>query len=98
MELQDNHQPKARRETMLTLLLAGLGGGGFLLFLILVTQGVFFFVVLTVGAMMAVGFLHYLLWGHAMTLSVEERQALDLAARQEERERDMLRDRLRRRH
>jgi hypothetical protein len=98
MELQDNHQPKARRETMLTVLLAGLGGGGFLLFLILVSGGFFFFVLLAVAAIAALGFVHYLLWGHGMTLSVEEQQALDLAARQEERDMEMLTNRLRRRH
>ena len=97
MEVHDNGQPKARRETMLTLLLAGLGGGGFLLFLILVSGGFFFFVLLAVAAITALGFVHYLLWGQAMSLSVEEQQVLDLATRQEEREMEMLTDRLRRR-
>jgi amino acid permease len=95
MEGHDNHQPSKRRETMLTVVLTGLGAGVFLLFLILVTGGFFFFVALAVVGITALGVLHYWLWGQSMTEDVAAEQAQDMASQESQREREMLR---RRRH
>jgi hypothetical protein len=61
---------RRRRETFLGLLLAFFFGGGFVLFLILVTGGFFLYVLLAVAAIGAVGSVHYLLWGRALTVDV----------------------------
>jgi hypothetical protein len=95
MEGNDNHQPSKRRETMLTVVLTGLGAGAFLLFLSLVTLGFFFFVALAVVGITALGVLHYWLWGQSMTEDVAAEQALDMASQESQREREMLRRRRR---
>src|SRR5436190_315735 len=99
MELHDNHQsspspaPSSHRETLLTLMLATLGAGAFVLLLILLT-GVFFYVVLAVGALTALGFFHYLVWGYAMTQEVVQEQQRERAL-QIDQEKDMLSDKIR---
>jgi high-affinity Fe2+/Pb2+ permease len=68
--------PRQGRETILTLVLALLFGGGFLLFLILVSGGFFFYVGSIAAVIIALGFIHYALWGSLMEQSVAaERQA-----------------------
>jgi hypothetical protein len=89
MEGNDNHQPSKGRETMLTVVLTGLGAGVFLLFLILVTGGFFFFVGLAVAGITALGVLHYWLWGQAMTEDVAAEQEQHLAAQETQSERDI---------
>lgn len=64
-----------RRETLLTVILTGLGAGAFLLFLIFISGGFFFYVTLAVAAMVALGFFHYVLWGYSMTQEVADEQA-----------------------
>ena len=61
---------RRRRETFLGLLLAVFLGGGFALFLILVTGGFFLYVLLAVAVIGMVGWVHYLLWGRALTQEV----------------------------
>jgi hypothetical protein len=77
----DFHEPSRGRETMLTLLLTGLGMGAFLLFLIFVTSGFFLYVVLAVGGITALGFVHYILWGRAMTQDVAGEQEHEIVVR-----------------
>ncbi len=58
------------RETFLGFLLVLFMGGGFLLYLIVITGGVFLYVVLAVVIIGIVGYLHYLIWGQALTQEV----------------------------
>lgn len=57
---------------MLAFLLVALLGGIFFVFLNLVTFGIFFYVLAAVVGIMAVGFLHYVLWGYDMSEEVAE--------------------------
>jgi len=73
-----------QRGNFLTLALTALFGGGFLLFLIFASGGFFFHVLVVVAIMAAVGFLHYVLWGQALTQQVAaEKEADELRERQE---------------
>jgi fatty acid desaturase len=74
MQLNDHPEP-SHRETLLTVILTGLGAGGFLLFLIMISGGFFFWVLVAVAVMVGLGFFHYILWGYAMTQEVAEEQA-----------------------
>jgi hypothetical protein len=62
--------PRQRRETFLSFFLALFFGCGFLLFMIVVTGGFFLYVIIAVVVIGIVGYLHYLLWGHALTQEV----------------------------
>ena len=65
-----------QRGTLLTLMLTLLGGGGILFFLVLVSGGFFGYVIAAVIAIALVGYVHYQLWGAAMTREVSgEREA-----------------------
>jgi hypothetical protein len=76
MTMEPSQQPQPPlRETMLTVVLTGLGAGAFLLFLIVISGGFFFYVVLAVAAMVGLGYFHYMVWGYAMTQEVAEEQA-----------------------
>jgi hypothetical protein len=78
-------QSSRSRESFLALLLTALFGGGFLLFLILVSGGFFFYVLCAAAAVMALGFLHYALWGQAFSRQVEgEREEEALREREQE--------------
>jgi hypothetical protein len=79
-----NDEQLPRRETMLTVMLTGLGAGVFLFFLILISGGFFFYVVLAVALMVALGFFHYLVWGYAMTQEVADEQAQPQAPHDDE--------------
>ena len=85
------------RETVLTLSLVGILGGAFLFFLNLVTLGVFFYVAATVIGIAAVGFLHYSLWGYALSQQVvgerEEQRIQDMLEADARREEGHLQDR-----
>lgn len=65
------------RGSFLSILLALIFGGGFLFFLILVTGGFFFYVALAVLGVGSIGFLHYVLWGQALTDEVAQERAAD---------------------
>jgi hypothetical protein len=67
---------------MLTLMLTLLGGGGILFFLVLVSGGFFGYVIAAVIAIALVGYVHYRLWGQAMTQQVSGEREME-----EERER-----------
>jgi hypothetical protein len=74
--MEPNQPPGSpRRETLLTVVLTGLGAMGFLFFLILISGGFFFWVLVAVAAMVGLGFFHYVLWGYALTQEVAEEQA-----------------------
>jgi hypothetical protein len=71
----DEPPQNQRRETLLTVILTGLGACAFLFFLILVSGGFFFYVALAVAAIFCLGFFHYMVWGYAMTQEVADEQA-----------------------
>jgi high-affinity Fe2+/Pb2+ permease len=80
----DPSEPQQRRGNLLALMMAALFGGGFLLFLIVASGGFFVYVLGVVAVMAAVGFLHYVLWGHSLTQQVAaEKEADELRERQE---------------
>jgi len=60
-------QRNRTRDTVLTLSLTLVVGAGIVFFLDLISFGLFGFVLLAVGAFAIVGFLHYALWGYAMS-------------------------------
>lgn len=59
--------PSQRRENFLTVFLALMLGTVFLFFLYLLTLGFMFYVVVVVFGMVFVGYLHYALWGYALS-------------------------------
>src|SRR3984893_13849166 len=83
-----------RRETLLTVLLSGLGAGAFLFFLILISDGLILYMVLAVAAVVALGFFHYVVWGYAMTQEVADEQAREAANRQQPADGEMLSDKI----
>jgi hypothetical protein len=76
--------PKATKgsETLLTFSLVAILGGAFLFFLNLVSLGIFAYVVAAIIGIAAVGFLHYAIWGYALSQQVagerEEQRIKDL--------------------
>src|SRR5579863_8941196 len=78
--------PKATKgsETLLTFSLVAILGGAFLFFLNLVSLGIFAYVVAAIIGIAAVGFLHYAIWGYALSQQVagerEEQRIKDLLA------------------
>jgi hypothetical protein len=84
MDNNEYEQYRQRREGLLTIMLTGVAVGGFLLFMILVTGGFFFYVLLGVGVIAALGFINYLLWGRSMMQATAgEREEAELKAREE---------------
>ncbi len=84
MHPKDPTPEQQQRGSLLTFALVALFGGGFLFFLIYASGGFFLYVVVTVAIMAAVGFLHYVLWGQALTQQVAaEKEAEELRERQE---------------
>jgi hypothetical protein len=75
------------RATFLAVVLTIFFGGGIVIFLIFITGGFILDVLLIVGALVALGFLHYFLWGRGLERSVEgEREELELQRKAEEEE------------
>ena len=81
----DNPQDAAHkkgRETILMLSLIVILGGAIVLFLHFITLGVFSYVIAAILAIALVGFLHYVIWGYALSKQVagerEERRIKDL--------------------
>lgn len=73
------------RETVVAIILAVLFGAGIFLFLLMITGWLLLAVLATVGAMAAVGGLHYLVWGKSLEQSADRRHAEELWARAKER-------------
>ncbi|MCI0683128.1 MAG: hypothetical protein L0Y71_13585 [Gemmataceae bacterium] len=82
----ETDQPIARsgRETMLAFALVALLGGMFFVFLNLVTFGIFFYVLAAVVGIMAIGFLHYVLWGYDLSEEVAEEMQRERLKQQQE--------------
>ena len=55
-------------------------------FLNFVSFGIFFYVLAAVAAIMAVGFLHYVLWGYNLSEDVAEEMQLERLKQQQEME------------
>lgn len=66
----DPHPRNKSRETLVTLVFVVIGGGALVFFLNFVTFGVFFYVMAAVFGLVIVGYLHYVLWGHALSQEV----------------------------
>lgn len=79
---QDPPKSNKGRETLLTFSLVAILGGAFLFFLNLVSLGIFAYVVAAVVGIAAIGFLHYAIWGYALSQQVagerEEQRIKDL--------------------
>ena len=86
----DPQAPKATkgRETLLTFSLVAILGGAFLFFLNLVSLGIFAYVVAAIIGIAAIGFLHYAVWGYALSQQVagerEEQRIKDLLENERE--------------
>src|SRR5712692_1840236 len=79
---QNNTSGKKGRETLLTFSLVAILGGAFLFFLNLVSLGIFAYVIAAIVGIAAIGFLHYAIWGYALSQQVagerEEQRLKDL--------------------
>jgi hypothetical protein len=67
----DPEQTSSQRHYFLSTLLALLAASAIFVVLVVVTWGLFLYVLAAGVAMAAFGYLHYLLWGRAMTHKVE---------------------------
>jgi hypothetical protein len=73
--MYEPHEPRgpdSGRATFLGMFLAFVSTGFFFLVLILITGGFFFYVALVGGVLVALGFLHYLLWGRLLSQELSE--------------------------
>jgi hypothetical protein len=68
--MKDKPAPQKGRETLLTFTLVVILGGAFLFFLNIVSLGIFFYVIAVIVGIAAVGFLHYAVWGYALSKQV----------------------------
>jgi hypothetical protein len=66
----DPSPPRRQHETFLTIFLTGLATLGFLTFMIVISGGYFIFLVVIALSIGVFAFLHYLLWGHALSEEV----------------------------
>ena len=80
-----DQQPPANkkgRETLLTFSLVAILGAAFVFFLNFVTLGIFSYVIAAIVGIAAVGFIHYAIWGYALSQQVagerEEQRIKDL--------------------
>jgi hypothetical protein len=73
---------KKGNETLLTISLVVILGGAFLFFLNLVSLGIFAYVIAAIIGIAVIGFLHYAVWGYALSQQVagerEEQRIKDL--------------------
>ncbi len=82
-----DHEPTRNpaRETLLTLSLVILLGGTSVVLLVFVSLGVFAYVLLALLALLVVGYVHYVLWGYAMSQQTAgEREELALQDEEED--------------
>src|SRR5262245_45459835 len=85
MDQQPNDIRRKSRETILSLSLLAILGGAILFFLNFVSLGIFFYVFAAIVGIAAVGFLHYMLWGYALSQQVAgEREEERIKAEMEE--------------
>ena len=75
---------RSGRDTWLSFLLVALLGGAVVFFLNLVSLGVFFYVIVAVVGIMAVGFLHYVLWGYSLSEELAEQMQQERLKQQRE--------------
>src|SRR5437868_1804321 len=79
---QKTSSEKKGRETLLTLSLVAILGGAFIFFLNLVSLGIFAYVIAAIIGIAAIGFIHYAIWGYALSQQVagerEEQRLKDL--------------------
>jgi hypothetical protein len=75
---------RSGRETMLAFMLIALLGGIVFFFLNFVSFGVFFYVLAAVAGIMAVGFLHYVLWGYGMSRELADEMERERLIQQQE--------------
>lgn len=59
--------PTSHRQTIVSTVLAGMAAGFFLLLFVLISGGFFIFLIGIIGALVAFGGLHYVLWGRLLT-------------------------------
>ena len=70
---------KKGNETLLTFALIAILGAAFVFFLNLVSLGIFAYVIAAIVGIAAVGFLHYTIWGYALSREVAaERERMRL--------------------
>ena len=75
----ENTPRKRGQETMLTFALLAILAGAFFFFLNFATFGAFSYMIAAIIAMTALGFLHYVVWGYALSKQVAgEREELRL--------------------
>jgi hypothetical protein len=73
-----NQEPnKKGRETFLTITMVVIMGGIFFVFLNLVSFGIFFQVSAAILAIVIVGYVHYVLWGHSLSKEVAGERAME---------------------
>ncbi len=75
---------RSNRETMLSFMLVALLGGMSFAFLNFVSFNIFFYVLAAVVGIMAVGFLHYVLWGYDLSEDVAEDMQRERLKQQQE--------------
>ena len=71
-DANDELRRRSGRDAWLSFLLVALLGGAVVFFLNLVSLGIFFYVIVAVVGIMAVGFLHYVLWGYSLSEELAE--------------------------
>ena len=80
--MDQQNSPGNGRETLLTLSLVAILGGAFIFFLNLVSLGIFAYVIAAIIGIAGIGFLHYAIWGYALSQQVagerEEQRLKDL--------------------
>jgi hypothetical protein len=75
----ENAPRKRGQETLLTLTLLAILAGAFFFFLNFATFGAFSYMIAAIVGMAALGFLHYVVWGYALSKQVAgEREELRL--------------------
>ena len=78
-EAHNEERESRGRSTFVAVVLTLFFGGGIVIFLIFITGGFILDVLLIVGGVVALGLLHYFLWGRGLERSVAgEREELEL--------------------
>jgi hypothetical protein len=77
METRNDLDPST--SSFLPYLLAAVLGGGICVLLIVATGGFFLYMLLAILGIMGFGYVHYLLWGRAMTEEVDREKAVEEA-------------------
>ncbi|MCI0376365.1 MAG: hypothetical protein L0215_02035 [Gemmataceae bacterium] len=89
MDQEPDISRRKGRETLLTLVLVAILGGAFIFFLNLATMGYAFHVLAALFGIAVVGFMHYVVWGYALSQQVAgEREEERLKEQSEARDAD----------